>query len=211
MNRKFKTLGLALVAVFAMSAVVASAAQAGEIQWEAGATQLTASAASSQVFNTTAGEITCNEISGEVNLPEGTSAETLTTSNLKYDNNETGRCASNISGFEPKIEMKGCNYRFHGGETIGGESEIAVTTDVVCPEGAAITINGGFVCTVKVGAQEGLTGLVAKTEGSGLVLVAGVENIKYSHSGLCGNGSGTTGKYTGNTNVAADSGNVSTK
>lgn len=217
MTRKFKALGLSLVAVFAMSAVVASAAQAGHIGWESGATKLTAKALQIQEFDTTAGTIKCNEISGEVDLSKYSNpTETLETENLKYTNNGSSNCESSVSGFEPTVEMNECDYRFHADETVENNPDaIEVTTDVVCPTGKDITINGGFLCTVHVGSQSGLTTLTATTNTEvtpeDIVLEPDVTNIDYSHEGLCGFGSGTDGTYNGDVTITAEDNNKNPK
>lgn len=202
-----------MIAVLLGATVTASQAQAGHVTWEAGATKFVGEAEGSQVFSTTAGEIICNELSAEINLEGlGESAETLTTENLKYDNNGTGKCKSNISGFEPKLEMNGCTYTVHLGETNELAGTLESTFDITCPEAKAIVVNGGFICSLSIGSQTGLGGETVHKE---LNLTFWrwtkhtTKELSYSHEGLCGNGSSATGSYTGNISWMADSGNVS--
>jgi opacity protein-like surface antigen len=199
MMRKTKTLGLALVAVVAMSAIAASAAQAGEISWEGGATKLTAEADPTggglQQFETTAGTIKCNE-----------------TLNLAYKNKGTSECETGIEGFTPKIEMNGCNYKFEAGLTAGEMShmEIEAYADIVCPKGKTIVINGGLVCKITIGSQNALvpwlrikTGTTTAPEH--ITVEAYTTDITYNHNGLCGtNGTERNGIYRGNVIVNAE-------
>lgn len=215
MTRNLKVLGLAFVAVFAMSAIAASAAQASaHIGWAEGTTTLTGHAAAvggTQAFTTTAGTITCNEIFAKVETAGYSNpTSTIETSELKYDNNGTGNCPSNLIGFEPKIEMNGCNYLFHLEETDGEEMTVSGTADVVCPAGAFIKINGGAACTVYVGSQTGIhitahTVTPPEAEPEDVLITANTGKvIKYHHEGLCGKGEGEDGSYVGNTTVTGE-------
>ena len=77
MIRKFKALGLALVAVFALGAVASSAAQAAEgFNWDSGTTLLTPSALQPQKFTTTAGTVECAEVVGDAAVSGTTATST---------------------------------------------------------------------------------------------------------------------------------------
>jgi hypothetical protein len=210
MIRNFKALGLAVVAVLAMSAVVASAAQAVEFKAGAYPAALTAKAESlanggSQKFVTTAGTVTCDTVTGTATL-SGPASSILTTTITYTDSaleaeGKKDTCTGPL-GSQPVIEMNGCQYRFN----------VAGTVDIVCPESKTIVVNGGGLCTVKIGSQTGLSKVTYTTITEGgiekVTISPAVTNIKYSHSGLCGTGSGTTGSYTGNVIVSGtNSGN----
>jgi hypothetical protein len=174
MIRNLKALGLALVAVFAMSAVAASAAQAtnGTFSWDPSTTGFTVEAdpsTPSQLFtvktktNATV-ESTCDEVSANLNLPEGTSSETLTATEIVYSDSGTtpteNACTGHLGEVEEvsQVNMHGCHYKFHAGTTVGSmeNMETEGTADIVCPEGVAgVTVTAG-TCTVTVPPQEGV-------------------------------------------------------
>jgi hypothetical protein len=137
MMRKFKTLGLAMVAVLAMSAVVASAASA---QFTANAYPTTGTATSAlgnDVFTVDGSSVEC---AGHF---EGTLKEASTTLTVTptYSNCKAFGFAS------ATVAMNGCDYLFHdvGSNTAGQVS-------VHCPAGKNIVITAGN-CVVDVGTQ----------------------------------------------------------
>jgi hypothetical protein len=166
MIRNLKVLGLALVAVFAMSAVVASAASAanGLLTSDGPATlDATEIAGQLNVFTAFGGEVKCpgSTITGhEVGsttkgVPSGSSNATLTP-----DYNQA-TCVAVISGTSHKatVTMNGCDYVLHLGETNGEIDTYKSTVDVVCPAGASIIVDVYFatnnenlkVCEITVG------------------------------------------------------------
>jgi hypothetical protein len=206
MIRNFKALGLAVVAVLAMSAVVASAAQAVEFKAGAYPATLTAKAESianggSQKFVTTAGTVTCDTVTGTGTLsaqsPSITISNTYTDSALEAEGKKD-TCTGPL-GSQPVIEMNECKYKFVASGTV----------DIICPEGKSIVVNGGGLCTVKMGGQTGLKATYTNIVEGGVEAVTfspAASTIKYTHSGLCGNGSGATGSYTGNVIITATNG-----
>jgi len=222
MIRNLKVLGLALVAASVMSAVGASAAQAiPTISWESGATKLTATqepetSGGSQLFKITNSSlsVTCNEVHGTVNLPGGvTSASELTTSEITYTDStkEADHCRGPL-GTSPKINMNGCQYNFHITATLkeAPNGEGTGTVDIVCPAGKEITTEGA-ACTLHFPAQNGLSHVIYRTvktttgaEKEHVTIEPTVSNIKYKHTGLCGNGEGNDGVFTGNLTVTAE-------
>jgi hypothetical protein len=138
--RNLKTLGLALVAVFAMSAVAASAAQA-EFTVGANATRVTATqpAGVLNIFQITAGNAECEEASAEGATTAGTHAD-LTFTTLTFD-----KCS--CLGRACDVIVNGCTFTL----TTSGESHL-------CPTGGSITLTltsspGVSLCTIHVTAH----------------------------------------------------------
>ena len=126
--RTLKTFGLALVAMFAMSAVVVSAAQAVQITTGASPAILTTEALNRQTFvvNGTA-EVSCENITGKATIENGDSSVTF--QNVAY----SGDCTATIGGttLPATVDMTGCDYKFHGGS--GSEGHFTGgQVDLVC-------------------------------------------------------------------------------
>lgn len=216
MIRNIKALGLAFVAVFAMSAVAASAAQAaGSFNWDSGTTTLERTSNESQVFTTTPGKVTCSEVVATATGLTGTSATSVTTTSLTYSNAGAGDKCSGPFGTQPKIEMNNCNYVFHAEETVGGsESKVEGKTDIACPGTSQIVINA-LLCTIKVPAQTGLSNTVFEnnaTSPTSVVINPSITGIHYTTSGAsCGTHTETNGTYGGKvTVVGKNSGGTTT-
>ena len=103
MTGKLSTLSIATVAALAMSAAVASAAQAAVFTVEGGGeATLTLVAEGTQVFKAGFGKANCKEVSGEAAL--GGESSELTTENLSYTN-----CSASI-GFPATVSVpSGCH------------------------------------------------------------------------------------------------------
>jgi len=163
MIQKFKTLGLAMVAVLAMSAFVASAAQA---QYTASSYPTTATANSAlgnDVFTTEAGTVECaSHFVGTLSEASNTLTVTPTYSSCK------------AFGFaHATVNMNGCAYVFHR------VSSASSNVTIECPAGKSIQILAGN-CEVLVHAQ-GPLGSVATSNGAGVVNAqANVTGIAYT-------------------------------
>jgi hypothetical protein len=167
MIRNFKALGLALVAVFAMSAIASSSASAtaGTFHWDSGTTWLTAEVdgatetGGEQVFTIrdSVGGLTvkCNTVTGAA-MVAGTSATEVTSETITYtDHGKVDVCRGPL-GTSPKIEMNGCDYLFTPGNTVGANlMETRGTVDIKCPPEKTIVINGAG-CVVTVPSQNGV-------------------------------------------------------
>jgi hypothetical protein len=138
MIHKFKALGLALVAVLAMSAVVASAASA----------QFTANSYPTTVTATSAlgnDVLTVDGSSTECSVHyEGTLSEASTTLTVK----PTWTNCKAFGFASATMNTNGCDYVFHSGGSL----------DIECPVGKTITLVGGN-CEVQFGTQTGLKSL----------------------------------------------------
>ncbi len=148
MVRKFKALGVALFAVMAMSAFVASAAQA--IHIDAETYPATISGTGSEVgeaFNTEGGEVKCN-VSHYTGTLTGLSS-TLTVHPTYTECTAFGFLSATVATEE-------CNYVFHATEHDEKTATYTAHVDVTCPAGQSIKINAS-TCKAEVKAQTGLT------------------------------------------------------
>jgi hypothetical protein len=200
MIRNLKALSLILVAIFATSAIVASAAMAGQGELTSdGKVKLTGT------DNTgTPGKITWfgKEVSchghyaiGNVNeTPHGFITPPVTTVTMVPTYSDC-TSPSPTGTFEATFTMNGCDYVLHLGT--GTAPTYATTTDIVCPEGKVIeehTYQVGDIahtktplCTDKVGPQTGKTGTTVTNEGGKLKLSGTITGLKVRQEGvLCG-------------------------
>jgi hypothetical protein len=218
MIRNLKALGLALVAMFAMSAVVAAAAQATASNFKADSTTENAIFKASedpgnptQDFLTDFGDFKCQTVSAE-----GTAAKTtasVTATNVKYAGHFEGgeECEALSQAFGAEVKFNGCDYVFHAG-TSTGTGTSAGTADIECPEEAVIEVAvAGGLCTVTVPEQTGLGPITyhnVAVEGSNndvVTLEAEIDNtIDYEGHGLfCETGARFNGDYFGSAVVKA--------
>ena len=118
MTRNLKIVGMAALACLALSAVVASAAQAAvEFHKPAGeeirltVTPDGAGATAHQVFDAAGASITCPDVSGETLLAaaENTSP-TITAEKIQYP--AAGSAACKFVGQSATVNMKECDYKF---------------------------------------------------------------------------------------------------
>jgi len=213
MTRKLKVLGLALVAVFAMSAVVASSAMAAT-EFESPESNATA--------NTT---ITIKKHQNIHTFTVNFGAVTCETSN--FDGTRTGTKFPSIrvtaeykeclfAGIPAVVEMNGCEYILYA----TGE------VDIVCAAGKEITVTatsaGVVKCIVHVPPQTALKNVTYTNVGAGATreITAHLEiaSIKYSQTEGTGLGKCTTsdnqvnGTYTGTATATGETtpGNVHT-
>ncbi len=141
MTRNLKALGLALVAVFAMSAFIASAAQASPVVTvEKEATLTTESIGRQQfVFNPGAENeetLECAELTGDATVNNGDTSITL--QELVYEEDCTVRVGSQTL---PVIfDMNGCHYTFHGGEEDGTHHFVNGLLDITGCTGTGPTL-----------------------------------------------------------------------
>jgi hypothetical protein len=192
MMRNLKTMGMALLAVLAFSAVAASGAQAAAAHFT-GTLNATLSGTTEtgfvEVFKTTAGSVSCHgSYSGKVTVATN-EAQTI---NASYTN-----CAP-FFGATPVVNMGSCDFVFHPG-TYGaaGSGTSTGTADIICTSSSTITITVPG-CTVTIHEQKGLSRIHYQNSGTGITVKPEVTNIKFTHAGfLCGTGTGTTGTFGG--------------
>jgi len=152
MTRTLKSLGLAVVAVLAMSAVVASAAQAQATtakftsMGKYPATFTGANGAGQETFKTEAGTVECassfHGVTGEA------------TQTVEVSPTYTGCVAFGF--LNATVSMEGCKYTFKLTTTLINPHRYQAHVNVHCPAGKTIKIVSA-TCEVSIGAQTGLT------------------------------------------------------
>lgn len=197
---KLKALAVALTAVLAIGAFGAATASAEKFFFNAEAeeTTLAGTQEEAHTFTTTAGTLQCKGASFS-----GSMVETeLTTVELTPSYSEC-TMAGGTSG-TATFALNGCTYRLNNG-TIEGEKHEG-TVGIVCPAEKQIVVQvklfGATVCTIDVPAQSGLGTVTYSTVGENTEAEITVnlnvkEKLSYSHTGMCGNGSSSTGSATG--------------
>jgi len=156
MSRNLKALGLALVAVLAMSALTAAGASAEAFQFKAEKTPTTTLSGkqhgAADVFTTDTGSVSCNEAkyAGTVTGTEVTEVTVTPT---------YSECTA-FGLFNVPIDTNGCQYKFTVLTKVGANYEGKV--DVVCPAGQVIKVTAPL-CTVTVGAQNNVPGTITYT------------------------------------------------
>jgi hypothetical protein len=199
MTYKLKALGVALAAIFTIGVVVASAASAQQgILTSDGPVTLTGTETGVEANRLTAfgtfvecpgSTYTGHKYSETPHkfLPSGATTATLTP---KYKE-KTAEGAPNCKGAlntNVTIDMNGCDYVAHLGETTPTEDEegtYGVTFDVVCPEGKEITVTlwlneaahtsepAAPKCIIHIPSQNGLSGAHATDTGNGTIDLTG--------------------------------------
>jgi hypothetical protein len=209
MTHKLKVLGIAMVAVFAVSAIMATAASAGQFT-STGKTKL-ASTEKEATLTAFGLKVTCHSFSdiGNVNeTPHGFISSGATT--FTVTPTLTG-CFSFIgeTKVSSTVTLNGCDSVLHIGSIIGGGPRYNGSGDIVCPAGKEIEIHAyssaahsSTLCTVKIPAQSGLSNGTIETSGSNLKLGGPVKGMKATKTGILCGGSGET--TTGEQDISAE-------
>jgi hypothetical protein len=202
MIRNLKVLGLALVAVFAMSAVAASASSAAQFHSEGANTTFSGGQTTQHRFGTTTGTVICStaSFSGEAaNATEESLTITPVYSGCEFE-----------ELFEVTVNTNGCKYTFHASSATNGTVDIKG-----CGTNKYIQVGSTLTCRVRVPEQNGISAVMYTNEGSGanrkVLVTAEVTNLRYEESGLFCANSGTSmenGTYTGSTLVSGNQGGV---
>jgi uncharacterized membrane protein len=153
MTRNLKALGLALVAMLAMSAVVASAASAQATTAKFTAMDNTypesfhgTNAAGQETFATEAGTFECaSTFSGSVAAATQHFVVTPVYSGCKA-----------FGPWNATVAMEGCTYTYQITTTLTNPHRYQAHVAVVCPPGKAIKVVAG-TCEIAIPAQPGLT------------------------------------------------------
>jgi hypothetical protein len=217
MSRNLKVLGLAIGAVLALSAVMASAAMAVP-QFTASEypAQITGSnTKGSEVFSTEGGKVECD--SHFISHSQGAASSTLTVTPKYTECQAFGFLSATVNTEE-------CSYVFHATDTITETEPVhrhywRHHVDVVCPTGQSIKVTAS-TCKAEIKGQaaseqhgaainQGLT--TVKTEnlaGGSVTVTPNVSGIAYTVTQdgfLCpfgGTGNKTDGTYTGDVTVS---------
>jgi hypothetical protein len=215
-----KTLGLALVAIFALSAVAASAASAqqglltsdGPVTLRAEETGEKANSITMFGFRAECpGSIGTGHqynVTPHTLIPSGETTFTLTP-HLKQINHN---CRVSPGNFPATTDFNGCDYVAHIGETTVSAGTYGGTSDIVCPPGKSITwtvfttttaeTNNEPFCVLHIKEQAGLAGAHVTDTGNGYIDLTGtVENIHAektnigTHPILCPNQTTAAAKF----------------
>lgn len=147
MIRNLKALGLALVAVLAMSAMAAAGAQGKEpaqVTLEAAEGTIDGTQIGSGTFVRSSRKVTCNEGSFVAHVADGDT--TITTTKPTFDS-----CTGPL-GLPATVDMNGCDFGFElEGEEVEGVHKYTAVASLTCNEGGHATITvknaeGGTVC-----------------------------------------------------------------
>jgi hypothetical protein len=202
MIRNLKVLGLAITAVLAIGAMMASAATAAEFTASEYPAQITGSnTKGSEVFSTEGGDVECN--SHFISASQNAASSTLTVTPAYTSCEAFGFLSATVN-------TEGCTYVFHATEGSAGVYKSHV--DVNCPAGQSIKVTAS-TCKAEIKAQTGLTTVKTTniTEGAdaGKVTVQPeVSSIAYTVTQdgfLCpfgGTGNKNDGTYTGDVVVS---------
>jgi hypothetical protein len=203
MTRKLKMLGMAFVAVLALTAVSASAASAASYTASSYPTTGTGvSAIGNDTFTTEAGTVECaSHFEGTL----ATEAKEELTVKAKYSN-----CKA-FGFLNATVAMGSCDYLF---ETPSGSgSSWTATVDVDCTSSEIITITAG-TCKVTIGAQSpGGNVSITNNAGGDVSVDAGVTGIAYTVTQdgfgcpFAGTGAKTGATYTQHSAVTFDAAN----
>ena len=196
---KIKALGLAFVAITAMSAFVASGAQAGEFDIGAQPASLFAVNEAGQIH-----QLQITSTAGgkfNTNCPNA-SLEGTTQGQKINEATVTATYGPNCTAFgvAAQVVMNGCKYTITGS---GQPSNTAVVDVVGCTQGKSIEIKTA-ICTLDIPEQNGLSHIIgANVNAQQVTLAATVGGITVRQTGAaCPDGNlhvNNTGAFTGNT------------
>jgi hypothetical protein len=209
MTRNLKALGLAVIAVFALGGVTASAASAleGQLTSDGPVTLDMYETGVGQNATTMFGEkIECqgtiytgHTYNVTPHQPIVGPASTITVT----PHYNQANCTSLPGPRKATITMNGCDFVFHIGNTIGVD-QYALFADIVCPAGQKIEKHVYFGlnedlpwCTYTIGPQAGLPGAtITNTTGANDVDISGAfKNIHVEKHGMCGAGTTNFGEW----------------
>jgi hypothetical protein len=211
--RKIQMIGTALIAVCAMTAILASAAEAApaHFEWPAGTVKIKRVANTAQEFSfklksgVSIGAWYCNTLVAEATVSAHEAPSFLTTKGaLHYEQSgEVDTCPGSPFG-SWQFKMNECQYQFVAGTSTGVGKSVG-TMNIVCPTGKAIEMNLSSYCSIKILPGEGLGPVNYSTVTPELVpqVVAelAMKDVKFESStpSGCGNHTGEaefTGKVT---------------
>jgi len=204
MISKIKTLGLAIVAIAAMSALAVPTAQAANLDIGRQPASIFAHSETSQVhaltLTSTSGSkftTSCPTASLE-GTTQGQNIQEATVTATYSGNTEVPNCTA--FGTTSQVLMNGCKYTITG----SGQPAGTVLVDITgCTEGKSIEIKTA-ICTLDIVQQNGLSHIVgSKLSQLELTLAATITNITVRQTGVaCPDGNnhlGFGGSFTGNT------------
>ncbi|HET8863740.1 MAG TPA: hypothetical protein VFM94_10880 [Solirubrobacterales bacterium] len=215
MIRNLKVLGLALVAVFAMSSLVASAASAGQLGAGSGLGEEdvtltgveTKGGPDPNAFTAFGGKTECPETIYTGHEPEITPHQflVLPAPEVTVTPHYKGCVTTDAGGnkFSTTVDMNGCDYLLTVGETTEKVGTYGADVHVICPAGKSIQVtlfSGGAhslkLCTLTINTTTPVSDAhLTNTAGipEDVDLVGTFTKIKSTKSGLCGSTSEENG------------------
>lgn len=203
MLRKFRTLTIALAALFAIGAIASSAASAISFHSTAEESTLTGESVEVNGFVVDTGVVLCQsaQLTG---TQEGEEAEVMVL-HPTYEECE-------MEGlFEVSVNTNECDYVFTPTNYNEAEEGYDVTLDIVnCGANPYIQIGSTINCRVRIGEQESLFGAIFKAFVKFVVkvvkaIVHAIDTIEYTEEGLfCAGAGGNNGTFTGSDDIVAN-------
>jgi hypothetical protein len=199
--RNLKAFGLAVVAVFVMGAIAASAASANQFHSTATNTTITKSANATQSFTYETGgqTIECSTIGGSGE------ATVQTTTEITFKPTYSGCVVTGIAFSSLQVSMGNCDYLF----TIEASSNSG-PVHIKCTSGQitmTVKVFGISVCTFHIAEQTPSGGADYSNSGASKVTVqptqTGIEGTRQG-SEECGEATSNTGTYTGQVQVKGE-------
>lgn len=196
MTRKIKALGLALMAVFAMSAIVAQAASAVDFESNASTTILSASG-SNHEFNVTGSEVRCATANFSGHVASSTTTKITISPVYTGCTAFAGFVSAKVTGFGHYGEEDTCDYVMHA----SGE------VDLECEGSAEVMIDAG-PCDAHIPEQTGLGTVSYENVANGdIKATININSITVSHTDgifctFSGSGEGKNGTLTGTSTVS---------
>jgi len=204
MTRSLKALSLALIATFALGALMASTAQAQGKFTSLEAQELTLEQDQGQLentgwqyFTTSSGTVICRKVSGLAPALVPNSTYTALSSEIGYQ-----QCTGPF-GETVTVSTNECWLQFTFGTTIGqAGTETTGQAHINCPQFKQITIQTPF-CQIHIPKQTPTGGHIIFDASEGMpkdvTLEVTLSGIQYQGTGFCA--SGNNGTYNGNITV----------
>jgi hypothetical protein len=199
--RNLKAFGLAVVAVFAMGAIAATAASANQFHSAVEKTTITVAANATQAFQYEAGgqTVNCSTVGGSGEDTNFTSSE------LTFKPTYSGCSVSGIAFSSAQVSMGNCDYLF----TIEASANSG-PVHVKCTSGQitiTVKVFGISVCTLHIGEQTPSGVADYANSGASKINVtptqSGIEGTRQG-SEECGEATSNTGTYTGQVEVKGE-------
>ncbi len=217
MTRNLKALGLALAAVFAMSALSAASAQAEKPTFTGYETTTgnphvhtiiegTTDPGAVERFHAGAGTVECHARYSATDLTGDTESLTVTVTQVTTPNTEPGHCNTNVPGignFKTHVEFTSCDYTFTPGKKLEADTYTAEVHIKCTTPGDSIHVRitnaaGGTKCLLTIPEQT-VNHIVyhnkKETKPTKVTVTATAEKIKYTQTegGIlgCGRANGT--------------------
>jgi hypothetical protein len=165
MNRKLKSLGLALIAVFALGVVSVSSASAGTFTANAGAT-ISGEQVSGTITGKTVAKFEFTTVAGTWKCTSFTVSGTAAAAESPTQEVAPSWSGCTIAGSIPQtIDVNSCKFLFHAG-TAG-----AATMDVRCASSPITSTVPGTTCSITIGGavggvNQGLGGITLDNSGT---------------------------------------------